>query len=269
MATVLSMANFKGGVGKTSSTALLSWALAKKGFKVLAIDFDPQANLTELLLKTGSTEENIITVKTSLMAAIIANQPLKDIRINIAPNLDLLPDGVDFAQYPRFLDGQFEGEAEKVGFFKQLVDPLRSDYDFIFIDVPPTMSLQNDSAFFATDQIVIVLQTQERALTGAENFIAYLQKTLIDEFNASVDILGVLPVLSKRRAAVDQSILDVATKEFGEENMFKNTVMIMERIKRYDMTGITDNIHDGWDKKVHMVFSAVADEIVQRLKEAE
>lgn len=124
MATVLSMANFKGGVDKTSSTALFSWALAKKGFKVLAIDFDPQANLTELLLKTGSTEENIVKVKTSLIAAIITKQPLNEIKINIAPNLDLLPDGVDFAQYPRFLDGRFQSEENKVGFFKTLVDPL-------------------------------------------------------------------------------------------------------------------------------------------------
>lgn len=266
-ATVLSMANFKGGVGKTSSTALLSWELAKKGYKVLDIDFDPQANLTALLVKTASTDEKIVTVKRSLMSAIDENKPLDSVKINIAPNMDLIPVGVDFTQYPRLLE-KFSLEQDRVSYFKTLVDPLREKYDFIFIDVPPTISVQNDSAFFATDQIIVVLQTQERSLSGAETFLDYLRKFIV-EFNADTDVLGVLPVLSTRRAAVDKSILAAANEEFGEENMFRSTIMIMERIKRYDMTGITDSIHDGWDKKVHAVFNDVADEVLERLKEAE
>lgn len=266
--TVLSMANFKGGVGKTSSTAMLSWELAKKGYKVLDIDYDPQANLTALLVKTASTKEKIATVRDSLMTAIANGDPLDSVKMTVAPNLDLIPVGIDFVQYPRFLDAKFETEAEKVSYFKTLVDPLREKYDFIFIDVPPTLSLQNDAAFYSTDQIIVVLQTQERALSGAENFIDYLKKFVVD-FDASTDVLGILPVLSTRRAAVDQAILDAAIKEFHPENIFKKTIMVMERIKRYDMTGITDNPHDGWDKKVHKVFADVADEVLARLKEAE
>ena len=265
-ATVLSMANFKGGVGKTSTTALLSWALAKKGYKVLDIDYDPQANLTSLLLKTGSTEKNIIAVDTSLMSAITSHKDLYDIRMPITENLDLIPDGVDFGQFARLLESITEDEHERVSFFKKLVDPLRDKYDFIFIDVPPTTSLTNDDAFYATDQIIIVLQTQERSLSGAETFISYLQD-FIDNTGAGVDVLGVLPVLNSRRSVVDQSVLAAAVEEFGEENMFKNTVMTMERIKRYDMYGITDNKHDGWDNKVHKTFDAIADELLERLRE--
>ncbi|MFD1441668.1 ParA family protein [Lacticaseibacillus hegangensis] len=264
-ATVLSFANFKGGVGKTSTTALVSWSLAKKGNKVLDIDFDAQANLTSLLLKTKSNQSDIITIDSSLMAAINDNKPLDDIKIEITPNLDLIPDAVDFSQYPRFLDREFKEEIDKVSYFRKLIEPLREKYDYIFIDVPPTLSLSNDTAFYAADQIIVVLQTQERSLSGAENFISYIQNTLIDQFNSPVDILGILPVLSKRNAAVDREILKAASTEFGEENIFQNRVMIMERIKRMDMTGITDDLHDGWDKKVHAVFDDVADEIVKRL----
>ncbi|EAW7488687.1 ParA family protein, partial [Campylobacter jejuni] len=126
-------------------------------------------------------------------------------------------------------------------------------------------SLLNDTAFYCCDQIVVVLQTQERSLTGAEVFIQYLQNTLVNEFNANCDVLGILPVLSKRGARVDEEVLKLATEEFGEEYIFQNKISIMERIKRMDMTGITDNGKDIHDKRVHQIFDGVASELVERL----
>ena len=267
MVKILSFANFKGGVGKTSTTALTSWALAAKGYKVLALDFDAQANLTSLLLKTkaSGSENAIITIDRSLMSAINENIPINEIAISITDNLDLVPTAVDFSMYPRYLDKMFNSEIEKVSFFKNALGSFKDKYDFIFIDVPPTLSLQNDTAFYACDDIVVVLQTQERSMAGAEAFIQYLQNTLINEFESSVDVLGILPVLSKRNAQVDAEILEAAKQEFGEENIFRNTITIMERIKRMDMTGITANNNDRWDNKVHESFSLVADELIARL----
>ncbi len=146
------------------------------------------------------------------------------------------------------------------------MEPLKSQYDFIFIDVPPTLSLLNDTAFYACDQIVVVLQTQERSLAGAEVFITYLQDTLINDFHSLVDILGILPVLSKKGARVDEEILKAAIEEFGEENIFENKISIMERIKRMDMEGITDNPKDVHDRRVHEAFTNVAKEIISRLE---
>lgn len=263
-ATVISFSNFKGGVGKTSTTALVSYELSKKGYKVLDIDFDAQANLTSLLLKTKANDENIITIDKSLMTAINENIPLKDITININNNLDMIPNAVDFSMYPRYLDRTFSNEDAKVSYLKGLIEPLKDEYDMIFIDVPPTMSLQNDTAYYACDQIIVVLQTQERSLAGAEVFIQYLQNVLIDEFKSPVDVLGILPVLSKRNAAVDKEILDSAKEEYGD-GVFESKIMQMERIKRMDMTGITDNSKDVWDNKVHDVFTKTADEMLRRL----
>jgi len=266
-AKVLSFLNFKGGVGKTSTTALTGYNLAKLGYKVLTIDFDPQANLTSLFLKTESikTNDDIITIETSLMTAINNDLNLNDITINIDENLYLIPNAVDFSMYNRFLDKNIKTEQEKVDFLKKRIEPLKSMYDFIFIDVPPTISLPNDTAFNACDQIIVVLQTQERSLSGAEVLIEYLQNTLINDFNSSVDVMGILPVLSKRDSKVDEEILISAKKEFGESNVFDNKITIMERIKRMDMTGITDNPKDIWDKKVHSSFKGVGEEILKRL----
>lgn len=266
VATTISFANFKGGVGKTSSTALVGYNLAAIGKKVLVIDFDAQANITSLLLKTKAANDDIITIDKSLMGAINDQVPLSDIIISINDNLDLIPNAVDFSMYTRFLERNFDEEMEKVAFFKELIEPLRKSYDFIFIDVPPTLSLLNDTAFYACDQIVVVLQTQERSLAGAEIFITYLQETLINEFHSHVDILGILPVLSKKGSRIDEEILKEASREFGEDNIFDTKVSIMERIKRMDMTGITKNDKDVHDNRVHDVFLEVGKEIIDRLE---
>ena len=178
----------------------------------------------------------------------------------------MIPNAVDFSVYARYLERNFENEMDRVSFFKKLIEPLKAGYDFIFIDVPPTLSLLNDTAFYACDQIVVVLQTQERSLSGAEIFISYLQETLINEFHSRVDILGILPVLSKKGARVDEEILNAAINEFGKENIFDNKIAIMERIKRMDMEGITDNAKDTHDKRVHQVFTDVSKEIITRLE---
>ena len=264
MSKVLSFANFKGGVGKTSTTALVGYNLAKKGYKILMIDFDAQANLTSLMLKSNSNDAEIITIENSLMSVINEGKNINDAILHIFDNLDLIPNAVDFSVYTRFLEKNFKTEIEKVSFFRKFMEPIRDKYDFIFIDVPPTLSLLNDSAFFACDDIIVVLQTQERSLQGAEVFIGYLQDTLIGEFNADLDVIGVLPVLSKKRSKVDEEILELASEEFGKENIFENKISIMERIKRMDMQGITDK--DGHDRNVHKAFSSVAMELIERLE---
>lgn len=88
---------------------------------------------------------------------------------------------------------------------------------------------------------------------------------MIDEFHSNVDILGILPVLSKRNAQVDTEILNSAIQEFGSDNIFDSHIMTMERVKRMDITGITDKETDIWDKKTHKAYIDVAKEILNRL----
>lgn len=265
-AVTLTFANFKGGVGKTSTTAIVGYNLNKMGYKVLIVDFDAQANITSLLLKTKSAQDEIITIDKALMKAINEGSSLKELVTPIQENLDLIPNAVDFSMYPRYLERNFDSEIDRISFFKNKISYLKDDYDFILIDVPPTLSLLNDTAFFACDQIIVVLQTQERSLAGAEVFITYLQETLIDEYKSDVDILGILPVLSKKGARVDAEILKAASKEFGEANIFENKISLMERIKRFDMTGITNNPKDQHDRRVHETFMGVSKEVISRLK---
>lgn len=264
MGKVLSFANFKGGVGKTSTTALVSYNLAKMGYKILLIDFDAQANLTSLMLKTAAKEEEIITIENSLMSVINDGESIEKSILHLLENLDLVPNAVDFSVYSRFLERNFKEEIDKVSFFRKFMEPVRDKYDLIFIDVPPTLSLLNDSAFYACDDIIVVLQTQERSLIGSETFLDYLEDTLLDEFHANLDVIGILPVLSNKISKIDEEILQSAKDLFGSENIFEHKIAIMERIKRMDLTGITNK--DGHDRNVHKAFKLVAEELIERLE---
>lgn len=262
---IISCSNEKGGTGKTSTTALLGWELSSLGYKVLLVDCDPQANLTDLMIKTKSRENADIIIDPSLFALLINKQDLRKGVIEIKDNLSLIPVASDMNMFSRWVDKQDIPESDKVTFLKKALEPIKSDYDFVFLDVSPTMSLTNDNVFMACDWLVVMLQTQQRALLGAKNFLEYLQTNLIDNFNATVDVLGILPVLTKGQSRIDNSVLKSAENEFGKDNLFENVITAMERVKRYDLTGITENKKNVWDKATHSVYIAVAKELINRL----
>lgn len=273
-ADVVTFGNFKGGTGKSTTNSLLGYVLSEMGFKVLICDFDPQGNVTDLFIQTKSryeeTEEQAVIQKT-LYRGIIENDIASTI-INIKPNLDLIPNYIDFAEYPYLLEelfenvkleqGMFASRKKRTAHFSEMLEELKSDYDFIFIDTPPTMSVITDSAFYASDYILLILQTQEWSLAGAEKFVPYLQR-LMDAYDMDLQILGVLPVILKKGGLVDEAILDLAREKFGNENIFGTNVMAMERIKRFDMLGIgNDDMHD---KRVLDIYEEIAEEFLARL----
>ncbi|MBM7580824.1 ParA family protein [Jeotgalibacillus terrae] len=262
--TVVTFGNFKGGTGKTTNSTMIAYSLAKMGYKVLLSDQDPQANATSLYLKTKALiTDDIVSFEKTLMSAI-QSEDLSSIVTEINENLFLLPSFSDFALYPKFLEKKFASDIDRVQYFSSLIEPLKSDFDFIFIDVPPTISIITDSALYASNFVVVVLQTHERSLQGAEVFTTYLQ-SLIDDYGADMDILGILPVLLKNGAPVDVATLENAKKIFGKHNLFKTLVKNMERLKRFDITGITEE--DMHDKRVIKSYNNVATEFLERLQQ--
>jgi len=275
MVKVITFGNFKGGTGKTTNCSLIAYQLANKGYKTLLVDLDPQANATALYLRTKQRLTNeVVTFDKTLMSAI-ADNDLSEIIINIKENLYLLPSFADFTSYPLFLEKMFpDSQLDRVTYFNELLSEIKNDFDFVLIDIPPTLSTYTDSALLASDYTVIVLQTQERSLVGASAYILYLQE-LIDNYNASFDILGVLPVLTKTTSKVDESTLELAKEKFGENNLFQNIVKNMERLKRYDITGIVDSDKsvagksDMHDRRVTELYKKVTEEMLDRLKKIE
>lgn len=262
--TVVTFGNFKGGTGKTTNSTMIAYTLSKMGYKVLLSDQDPQANATSLYLRTKALlSDEIASFERTLMTAIQA-EDLKSIVTEIKENLYLLPSFSDFALYPKFLEKKFPNNLDRVQYFSKLLEPLKNEFDFIFIDVPPTISDITDSALYASDFVIVVMQTQERSLQGAEMFTKYLQ-SLIDDYDAHMDILGILPVLLKNGAPVDNATLENAKEIFGEHNIFATIVKNMERLKRYDITGISEE--DMHDRNVMNSYQKVTDEFLKRWKQ--
>lgn len=289
MATTLLFGNMKGGVGKTTNSVMVAYQFAKKGYKTLVCDLDPQANATQLLRRTYGLQhdgEDLKIDKTMMVA--LSEKDISSAIVTVMDNLDLLPSSEDFKSYPDFLEITFMPDKEKISedpsslqsematvkeqrisYFAKQLEQVKGKYDVVVIDVPPTLSVFTDSAIYATDEVVIVLQTQQRSLDGAETFFEYLQQMYNSYNDVDFDILGVLPVLLKTRSGLDDQILEDAKEDFGEDSLFDQIIHHMERLKRYDRTGIADkdltksDIHDG---RINHIYSELTKEIIDRLK---
>ena len=282
--------NMKGGVGKTTNSVMTAYQLAKLGYKTLVCDLDPQANATQLLRRTyGLQHGSDLQIDKTMMVALM-DENIKPAIVNIMDNIYLLPSSEDFKNYPDFLEMKFMLDKEKIqagdnntlqsemskvkeqriAYFAQQLAKVRDEYDFIIIDVPPTLSIFTDSAIYATDFVIIVLQTQQRSLDGAETFFEYLQQMYNDYTNVDFDILGVLAVLLKNNAGLDSQILKDAEADFGKDMLFDQIIRHMERLKRYDRTGIAEKgltKYDMHDTRLHYIYNTLTKEIVSRLKD--
>lgn len=282
--------NMKGGVGKTTNSVMTAYQLAKLGYKTLVCDLDPQANATQLLRRTyGLQHGSDLQIDKTMMVALM-DENIKPAIVNIMDNLYLLPSSEDFKNYPDFLEMKFMLDKEKIqagdsttlqsemskvkeqriAYFAQQLAKVRDEYDFIIIDVPPTLSIFTDSAIYATDFVIIVLQTQQRSLDGAETFFEYLQQMYNNYANIDFDILGVLAVLLKNNAGLDSQILKDAETDFGKDMLFDQIIRHMERLKRYDRTGIAEKgltKYDMHDTRLHYIYNTLTKEIVSRLKD--
>ena len=282
--------NMKGGVGKTTNSVMTAYQLAKLGYKTLVCDLDPQANATQLLRRTyGLQHETDLQIGKTMMVAL-TEENIKPAIVNIMDNLYLLPSSEDFKNYPDFLEMKFMLDKEKIesgdsttlqsemskvkeqriAYFAQQLAKVRDEYNFVIIDVPPTLSIFTDSAIYATDFVIIVLQTQQRSLDGAETFFEYLQQMYNDYANIDFDILGVLAVLLKNNVGLDNQILKDAETDFGKDMLFNQIIRHMERLKRYDRTGIAEKgltKYDMHDTRLHYIYNTLTKEIVARLKD--
>ncbi|WP_144903573.1 ParA family protein [Leuconostoc mesenteroides] len=262
-AITLTVGNFKGGVGKTTNSILIAYTLAQKGIKTLVIDLDPQANATKTLTltKLNQDEDGILTFKKTLMRGIADNK-IDDLPIKIIDNLFLMPSNIDFEEFAKFLYQNTDNQTDEDFYFSKLLDPIKESFDIIIIDVPPMSKEITRNAVTSSDYVLISLQTQEHSLTGAENYIEELNK-LNEKYDLNLTVVGLLPVLLKNTGTVDEYIIENAKEIFGESNIFSTIVPQMERIKRFDINGITN--HDRHDLKVLQKYNEVTDELITRL----
>lgn len=278
MTHTLLFANFKGGVGKTTNSVMTAYELSKLGYKTLVCDLDPQANATQLLRRTYTLQHNEEMAFPETMMVALQNEDIRPAIVKVMKNLYLLPSHKDFVNYPDFLELKYLAnmpnyKERRISYFNNQLKQVQSEYDFIIIDVPPTLSIYTDSALYAADNVIIVLQTQQRSLDGAIAFWEYLQTFYNEHSTIDFDILGILPVLLKNNAGLDNQIIKDAKETFGDDLLFNTIIKHMERLKRYDRLGISEkgktSKHDFHDEKTHEIYIQLTKEILNRLKENE
>lgn len=219
-----------------------------------------------------------LQIKKTMMLAL-SEGDIGSAIVKVKDNLYLLPSDDDFTDYPDFLEQTFlptedNYKEKRVAYFSEQLSKIKDEYDFVIIDVPPTLSIFTDSAVYAADDIIIVLQTQQDSLDGAIGFFKYLQRFFDKHQAIDFDILGVLPVLLENRAGLDAQILKDAKKTFGKDGVFTNIIKHMERLKRYARIGIADKDAeygkgDFYDIRVHYVYNQLVKEILERLNAKE
>jgi len=259
--TVYVVGNFKGGVGKTKTVTMLAYESARYlKERTLVIDMDPQGNATRVLAKTG----NLDAIDKSITEGF-QNGALETEVITVMENLDIIPANTSFRNLPKMLFNMFpDDEVAQITYLKKLVAPLKEKYDRIYIDVPPTISDYSDNAMMAADYCIIVLQTQELSLDGAQTYIAYMQ-FLSENYDAQLQVLGIIPMMLRQGGRVDTKVLDQATEMYGG-NVLNTIVNYQERLKVYDVEGIHMHTNmngkvEMWDAKAHQLFIDVLTEL--------
>jgi chromosome partitioning protein len=199
---ILSMVNQKGGVGKTTSTVSLTAALTQLGKKVLLCDFDPQANATSGLGVEKSQ------VKNTIYDVIINDTPAKNAIIHTKFG-DLLASGADLAGAGIELVSLDRREFR----LKDALAPLKQEYDFIFIDCPPSLELLTLNALCAADQIMIPVQCEYYALEGLSDLMTTL-RAVKKTYNPTVDIFGLVLTMYDGRTNLSIQVAQEVRRHF-------------------------------------------------------
>lgn len=200
--------NFKGGTGKTSLCHQISVHMALLGFKVLAIDCDPQAHLTYAL--GFSEDEDTLT----LFDVLINKMPIKEtIKKNIYPGLDVITSNLSLTRIELFLSQTMNREK----CLNKAIASLKSSYDFIFIDTNPTISILNQNATYCADVINIICETQPFSLKGLDILTRELE-----EFSVAMEqqiLYRIIPNKYETKTATSQEVLGSLRRNY------KDTVM--------------------------------------------
>lgn len=205
MCKIISVTNQKGGVGKTTSCVNLASYVACAGYKVLLIDMDPQGNACSSVGAEVEKGEN--SVYEILLGEITAKDAIRD---SVLPNLKVIPSTVDLAGAE--VDLVYVEKREHV--LKEALEEIKHDFDFIFIDCPPSLGLLTVNALSATDTIIIPIQCEFFALVGLGqlmNTVRLIKKHL----NPNIEIEGVLLTMKDNRSNLVAQVSEEIKKYFG------------------------------------------------------
>lgn len=232
MGKIISVANQKGGVGKTTTTVNLSTILAKKGKKVLLIDTDPQGNATSGL---GVSKDVELSVYDILIGDTEFDETLQETAIK---NLKVCPSNISLAGAEVQLVSMMSREQR----LKTKLDKIKDQYDYILIDCPPSLGLVTLNAFTASDSVLIPVQCEYFALEGLGqllNTVNLVKKHL----NKNLEIEGALLTMYDARTNLSNQVVKEVKKYF-EDKVYKTVIPRNVRLSEAPSYGLPITIYD-------------------------
>jgi chromosome partitioning protein len=199
---VIAFANQKGGVAKTTTTLNLAVAFSEQGYRVLAVDLDPQGNLT---MSQGMNPDEI---ETSMFDVLVRQVPIREVVRQ--REIDVAVSSIDLAGAELALSSMIGRERA----LQKALLPVRQDYDFILVDTPPSLGLLTVNALTASDGVIVPVQCEYLSLRG----LAQLQNTLEmirENLNPSVEISGILPTMYDNRLLHSREAVEILHDHFG------------------------------------------------------
>lgn len=254
MGKIISLANQKGGVGKTTTAINLSTSLASLGKKVLLVDADPQANASSGL---GIDIRNL---NITIYECLIDNAPVKQaILPTQVDNLFIIPSHIDLVGAE--IEILNKDDREKV--MQRLLRPLQSEYDFILIDCSPSLGLITVNALTASDSVIIPVQCEYFALEGISKLLNTI-KIIKSKLNPSLEIEGFLLTMYDNRLRLANQVYEEVKTHF--EGMVFNTVIMRNvRLSEAPSHGKPVLIYDP-ESKGAQNYVELAEELIERNK---
>ncbi|MCK9227610.1 MAG: ParA family protein [Syntrophorhabdaceae bacterium] len=274
MGAIITVANHKGGVGKSALVKNLSSYMTKFYKNILVLDFDPQANTSKGLFNLAGQQEFFIqdVLKYAVTHRLesnedydMFNQIIWSARIEMTKNdgrVSLIGSSLDLAKTKKELS-TYDSEV-----YFRIIEAIRylaKDYDLTLIDTPPSLEMLTASAIYGSNYLIIPIQLDLDAISGATQILSDIVSTAHKYYNPELRLLGI--IINLHRDTVSQRVSnDVAKKTFGKL-LFKTIISQSEKIYRLATSGGTlDNYSS--KSKSHDQLTALAKEIYDRLEEA-
>ena len=256
-AKVICVTNQKGGVGKTTTAVNLSYYLAKDKKKTLLIDFDPQGNATSGL---GIEKNDKKTLGTTMTEVILGAVALSEaIRPTKYKNFDLAPATPELAN----AEVEITGMQRKFVRLRDAVRTVAENYDFVIIDLPPSLSLLTVNGMIASDYLLLPVQTEFYALEGVAQLLESM-KLVMKQANPNLRLLGVVATMYDKRTSLSAQVFSEIEKYF-KNLTFKTTIPRNVRVAEAPSHGVPVGAYDKFSKGAK-AYKEFTKELEERIK---
>jgi len=252
MSRVIGVANQKGGVGKTTSAINLAASLAVLEFRTLLVDADPQANST-----TG-VGFDLHNIQQSLYDCMVNDTTARDVVLKSdIPNLDVIPSHIDLVG----AEIEMINYPNRESVLKNILAPIRDDYDFVIIDCSPSLGLITVNALVASDSVIVPVQTEFFALEGLGKLLNTI-KIVQTRLNTDLQIEGILMTMYDGRLRLCNQVVSEVRKHF-DEMVFNTIIHRNSKISEAPSVGKPVILYDAQSKGA-MNYLNLAKEVLQK-----